>query len=109
MAGGRVRLGPEADCGRSAQEFHDDAGPCAAVTTSILLGHLVSYPASGIHGRTGLLYRRTRVALPEDRGSHLFPGLRLLDQNLRGFVWPWRGVRHCHAVSVWHQLEPLLS
>ena len=34
--------------------------------------------------------------------SHLLPRLRLLDQDLRGFVWPWRGVRHCHAVSVRH-------
>ena len=38
----------------------------------------------------------------KNKGSHLFPHLRLLDQDLRGFVWPWRGVRHCHAVSVRH-------
>ena len=55
-----------------------------------------------------MLYRGPRGALPEDQGSYLFPRVGLLDQDIRDFVRPWRGVRHRHAVSVRHQLEPFL-
>ena len=101
MAGGRVQLGPEADCGRSAQEFHDALDP-------VLLSRLQFFWVISFHillpaftvglacyiAVLDLLYLKT--------GDHTYFRISVFGPDLCRFVRPWRGFRHCHAVSVRH-------
>src|SRR6185312_1567600 len=79
----------------------------SAVTPAMGLGDRLAHPASRLHRRPRLLYRRPRSLLFFHQAGNLVPDLRLLDPDLRRHLRHGRRFRHHHAVPIRHQLEPL--
>ena len=74
----------------------------------ICVGGRLAHPAAGLHHRACLLHRLPRRRLRADQARRLPQPVAILAADLRHLLRHGRRHRHRHAVSVRHQLEPLL-